>query len=223
MPSRLLLSLAVAALTLASSRPLAADDAPQFPQPGSTVPGSFTALVLNGSWKDADGKPVDRFHSLVTHFGLRPTFMVLAKDARDEAVWNFLKKLEAKTRADKDVYLSGFAVFLSHDDLRDSTEATPRKLIDAANAREALVEELKEKTRSAGLKNILVGIGPPDGPKGFPIDKKADVTVVVYYRFKVAASYGLGKGELNDETTGKIFGEVDRLVADLRKAAAAKK
>jgi hypothetical protein len=146
---------------------LGADDiAPVFPDPGTSVPRSFCPLVVNGDWKNRNGDPVDRYHSVICHFGLNPVVLVFGRDPKDDALFDFLKQLEAKVTANKETHLGGCAIFLNHDDRRDKVEIKTKDLIKAANDQENLVKLLKEKAKGAGLKKVLVGIDATAGPKG---------------------------------------------------------
>jgi hypothetical protein len=217
------LFLTIAAAWTAGPAAPAAEKTPAFPNPNSQVPSSFSPLIINGNWKDGDGKPVDRYHSVVCHFGLRPVVLVFARDPNDDAVLDLLKKLEGKIEAHQDAYLSGFAVFLCHDDKRQSADVEAKELIKAANAQEKLVEELKEKVKAKGLKHILVGIDNPRGPRGYDIGNKDDVVVVLYHKFKVVHSRVFERGGLDDKATADILKEVDKLAKSIKKPRAAKK
>src|SRR5262249_21038147 len=106
----------VAALGLGITPAKEAEPVKKFPQPGANLPGSFSPLIINGGWKDKDGKPLYRHRSPVAHFGLRPVVLVFARDFRDDVVMDFLKKLEARLEAHPAEDLRAAAIFLCHDD-----------------------------------------------------------------------------------------------------------
>jgi hypothetical protein len=187
----------------------AADDK-EFPRPGSTVPKSFAPLVVNGNWKDAGDKPVDRYHSVVCEFGRRPVVLVFARDAKAKAVFDFLKKLEAKVVEHKDQDLSAAAVFVGPDDRRDDPKIEPKDLIDLVQERERLIQDLKERAAGAGLKRVLVAIEGPAKLKAFKVPTTAAVMVVLYRNFRVTRSFTLKAGEL-EKRTGQILEAVDKL------------
>jgi len=56
----------------------------------------------------------------------------------------------------------------------------------------------------------------PDGPKDYKLSKEADVTVVVYDRYKVEANHAFRKGELNDRAVETILADVSKVVARKR-------
>jgi hypothetical protein len=221
----------------------AAEGEKTFPEPGSKVPSAFSVLVLNGewkdkkgetvyqypTWKDQDGKPVDRYHSPVTQFGLGPVVLVfVGKDQhKDKDVLSFLKKLDAKIDDNQDAGLNGCVVFLGHDDGRkidakgkkgDGGEDTEKKadskeLLRLANEMENLKKDLRgenQGTQPLGLKHVVVGIGPPDGPKGYAVDKSKAVTVILYEKFRVKASHSYKVGDLDDKAADKLLAEVDK-------------
>lgn len=214
---------AVAVSACAGRLAPAAEEEKPFPQPGSRVPSSFSPLVINGNWKDSEGKPVNRHHSVVCRFGLKPVVLVFARDPKDDAVFDLLKKLEAKIDANQDVFLNGCAIFLSHDDRRQNPDAEAKDLIKSANDLEKLVEDLQERAKAAGLKRVLVGIDNPKGPKGYDIPKKVDVMVVLYHKFRVVASPTFERGGLDDKAITTILEAVNQMVAGIKKPAEPKK
>ncbi len=188
-----------------------------FPQPGSAVPDSFCPYVVNGPWKDNNDKPVDRYHSIVCHYGLRPVVLVLARDPKDEAVLDLVKKLDAALDAHKRLFIGGAAIFLCHDEKREDADLNPKDLIKIANEKEKLVEDLKEKAKTAGLKHFLLGIDGPAGPKKFALDRKVDVMVVAYDKFVVKASHTYERGGLDDKAVAQILKDVEALAAGVKK------
>jgi hypothetical protein len=200
--------------------PSAEEKARAFPSPGTTVPRSFSPLVINGQWKNRNGDPEDRYHSVICHFGLKPVVLVFARDPQDEAVFDFLKRLEAKVIANKDIHLGGCAIFLAHDDKRDRADLPARDLIKAVNDQEKLVKLLKEKAAIAGLKHVLVGITNKEGPRDFHIQPRADITVIVYNKYRVVDTKDYKRGEFDDKAAGQTLKKVDALAARIRDSSA---
>ncbi len=190
--------------------------APQFPEPGTMVPRSFSPLVVNGNWKDSKGDPVDRYHSVVCHFGLKPVVLLFARDPKDDTLFDFLKQLEGKIAANQEVNLSGAAVFLALDEKRDKADVDAKDLIESANEKEKLVNLLKEKAKTAGLKEVLVGIDRTEGPRGFHIKPRADVTVILYYKHKVVDSKDYKRGEFDEKAAAAVLKKVDALAARIK-------
>jgi hypothetical protein len=206
--------------------PAADSDKVAFPKKGSAIPGSFSPFVINA--KGADGKPVARRHSLVTQFGLKPVVLVFAHNnaLKDKAVFDFLAKLDKAVGEGKEVELRGGVVFLCFDSKRDKEDISAKELLEVDQERDTLVAALKEKTE--GLKNLLVGIDDPKGPKGYGIGKKDYVTVILYYKYRVVTShvYRIGDDDesgFNAKTTGQVVGEVQKWITDLKKKPAPRK
>jgi hypothetical protein len=208
----------IVAGTLLTSHFFAADNKTNdILSPGSTIPSSFSPLVINGNWKDRNDEPVDRYHSVVCRFGLKPVVLVFARDPKDEVLFEFLKKLEGKIESEKNSYLSGCAIFLGHDDKRNNAGSKAKDLIAAANEKEKLIALLKEKAKTAGLKQVLVGIDTPAGPRAFHIKPRADVTVIIYHKFQVVANRSYERGGFDEKAAAGIFKEVDALLARIAK------
>jgi hypothetical protein len=208
--------------------PLAAADGEKkpspFPEPGSAIPSSFSPLILNGGWKDAKGRPVFRHHSVVTHFSLKPVVLVFARDPKDEVVWDFLKKLDAKVDAHRADDLSSCAVFLDYDNKRDKSDLTAKELIAVAKDRENLVATLSGNVQ--GLKNVLVGIDSPQGPKGYALSERTAVMVVLYNKYEVHKSYAFGLGNQKNEpafdakAAAQVLADIDAWMAVLKQKPA---
>ncbi len=103
---------------------------------------------------------------------------------------SLVKKIDAETAKNKSSRMGSFVVFLSDD--------------------EKLENQLKEMAKKEGIKDLVLTIDNPAGPKAYKIAKDADVTVVYYNKKKVAVNHAFKKGELKEQ-------DVDKLVADLSK------
>ena len=66
-----------------------------------------------------------------------------------------------------------------------------------------------------GIEKVSLAIAA-DGPKDYKLSKEADVTVVVYDRYKVEANHAFRKGELNDRAVETILADVSKVVARKR-------
>jgi hypothetical protein len=187
------------------------------PQIGEVLPGPFDAFILNG--KRAKG----RQHCLVCEYGLHPAVMVFAREPADGAdgpMTALLGKLdEAVGRYEDDHYLGGCAVFLSPD-ARDSSnnpdEQDPKKLVEEAIARQALAKRLE--ARAEKLKNVVIAFFPAEGPKGYQINPKAEVTVLFYVKHKVLANYAYEEGKMTDTDVDQIIKTVDAAFAKKKRA-----
>ena len=63
-----------------------------------------------------------------------------------------------------------------------------------------------------GIEKVSLAV-TPDGPKDYKLSKEADVTVVVYDRYKVEANHAFRKGELNDKAIEAIRADVSKVVS----------
>jgi hypothetical protein len=211
-----LIVLALTFAWLAPSGPVgAAETLTSGPQAGAKIPGSFAPLIINGNWKDVNEKPVDRHHSLVVEFGLKPVVLVFARSPAEDATFAFLKKLDARVEAHKAQFLKGGAVFLCLDDRKTKGEVDAKELLAAAKEKEEILIPLKEKTQ--GLKSLQVGVTYPEGPPAWGLNKKADITIVFYYKLVVKKSLAFEKGELDDKAVTRVLNDLDALVAGLAK------
>ena len=66
-----------------------------------------------------------------------------------------------------------------------------------------------------GIEKVSLAI-LPDAPKLYKLSQQADVTVVVYDRYKVEANHAFRKGELNDRAVETILADVSKVVARKR-------
>jgi hypothetical protein len=193
----------------------AAEPAPSGPAVGKNIPGSFSPLVINGAWKDVNEKPIDRHHSLVVDFGLKPVVLVFSRSFTDDATFSFLKKLDARVDVHKESHLKGGLVFLSFDSKRTKGEIDAKELLTLARDKEEMLAQLKDKIQ--GLKALVVGITSPDGPSAWGLSKKADITIVLYDKLIVKNVIAKEKGELDEKNVAGILAAVDKFVADTKK------
>jgi hypothetical protein len=183
---------------------------------GDVLPGPFDAFNVNG--KTAKG----RQHCLVCDFGLSPVVMVFAREpaeGKDGPLMSLLSKLdEAVGRYVDDRGLESCAVFLSPDaysSANNAGEQNTKKIIDEAVARDALAKRLEE--RAEKLKNVVVAYYPADGPKGYNINPKAEVTVLFYVKHKVLANFAFAEGKMTPDDVAKIIKTVDDALAKRKK------
>jgi hypothetical protein len=190
------------------------------PQVGSLIPGSFSPYNLNGKRKGSH-------HCLVCEYALGPVVLVFAKEPakdKDQALTNLLKKLDKAAEDYRRADLHAVVVFLSPDansSANDPKLSDPTKLVEEAAARDKLIERLQP--RANGLRNVIVGIFPPAGPKGYAINDKAEVTLVFYNRFKVLANAAFGDGEFQQKDAEAFMKTVTDMLAKEKKKPAPKK
>jgi hypothetical protein len=175
---------------------------------GEVLPGPFDAFNING--KIAKG----RQHCLVCDFGLHPVVMVFVREpaeGKDGPLMTLLARLdEAVSRYADDRSLGSCAVFISpdgHNSATNAGEEDPKKIVEEAIARDALVRRLEE--RAEKLKNVVVAYVPAGGPKDYHINPKADVTVLFYIKHKVVANFAFAEGKMAASDVDTIIKAVD--------------
>jgi hypothetical protein len=179
------------------------------PAAGKLLPMPFDCLIINGDKKG-------RQHCLVCEHGLRPAVLVFAREASEgkaSALDALMAKLDDALERHKDENLGGAAVFLSPDarnSANNDKEEDPEKLVAEAKARADLVKRLT--ARSEKLKSLVVGCFPPEGPKDYNINPKAEVTVLVYERHKVLANYAFAPAAMTDADVERIIAKVGEVM-----------
>jgi hypothetical protein len=159
------------------------------PQAGEKVPGPFHPLNVNGS---GAGKK----ECLFCKHGDNPVAMVFARTADCEGTAKLVKALEKATADNAKAEMGSFVVFLTDDDKAEKS--------------------LAKMSEDAKLKNVVLAIDNPAGPKGYDVSKDADLTVVLYTERKVKVNYSFAKGKITDK-------DIDAIVADVSKMVPAKK
>jgi len=106
---------------------------------------------------------------------------------------SLVKKLDETTAKNKNVNMGSFVVFCSDE--------------------EGLEMKLKDLAKAQGLKEIVLSIDNPAGPKGYEVAKDADVTVVYYNKRNVKSNFAFKKGELKDADVEKIVADVSKITS----------
>lgn len=119
--------------------------------------------------------------------------MIFAREVSDPLT-SLVKKLDEVTAQNKSCKMGSFVVFCNDD--------------------EGLETKLKELAEKEKLKNIVLSIDNPTGPKSYKIAKDADITVVLYTKRNVKVNHVFKKGELKDKDIGAIVSEVSKILPD---------
>src|SRR5437868_5170436 len=115
--------------------------------------------------------------------------MIFARQISDPLT-SLVKKIDAATVQNSSCSMGSFVVFLSDD--------------------EDMEGKLKALAKKEQLKELVLTLDNPSGPRGYGVAKEADVTVVLYTNHNVKANYALRKVELKAS-------DVDKIVADVKK------
>ncbi|MCS7045289.1 MAG: hypothetical protein NZO58_02925 [Gemmataceae bacterium] len=183
------------------------------PQPGTILPAPFDAIVLNGK---VGGKvEKDRPHCLICGNGLNPAVLIFAREGgkSEKTLLELVERLDALVGKLERTGLAGFVVFLSPDartSVEGSSETDSEKLLDEATKRNALLERLRKLAEP--LTNVLIAAYGSDGPKGYDLNPKAEVTVVLYQRLRVLANWAFEDGALTSADNDAILKQIETVL-----------
>jgi hypothetical protein len=216
---------AVALLTAALAAPAtlpAGEGVKSGPKEGEPTPGSFHPYNVNGE----RGK--GRHHCLVCEYGLHPVALVFVREPADgkenPAVTSLLHKLDELLgkHKSKEQFLRSFVVYLTPEARgsvtepalkqgdRDKQDQLIKSLVDDAVASKALLERLEG--RAAKLKNVVITCYPSEGPKGWNISPKAEVTVVLYVEHRTVATMAFAPSTFDEAAVGRVMAGAEGLV-----------
>lgn len=157
------------------------------PQAGSKLPGGFSPVnVTNAELPDYAGKRSD----YTEQHGASPVVLVFGRGITDPLI-KLTKKLDAEVGKSKAARLRAVLVILRED---AETERA-----------------LREYGEREGVQKVSLAI-MADGPQDYKLSSQADVTVVVYNRYKVEVNHAFRKGELNDKAIETILANVSKVV-----------
>lgn len=200
------------ALLLVPTAAWAADDAKiKSLAAGGSIPGSFQAWMVTGSH-------AGRYHSPVTDNGLNPVVLIFARELEgpDKPLFDLLKKIDDMIVKYPDVRLGCCAVFLNDAGLRDalakSGDEYSRKFADTTVTKQDLESRLKGAAKTKELRRVELALDQSAGPPNYPIDDKAQVTVIFYNQHAIQEYKTFGKDKLNEEDTKKILADVEKTV-----------
>ncbi len=113
----------------------------------------------------------------------------------DATLTGLVKKIDEATVANSDCSMGSGVIFL--------------------NDEEGFEKKLKEFAKKEGIKESILAVESPGGPRGYNIPREADVTVILYSKRNVKANHAFKKGELKEA-------DIEKIVADLKKILPAK-
>ena len=105
-----------------------------------------------------------------------------------------VKKVDEATAKHKKNDLGSFVIFL------DKSDETEKK-----------VQQFADKQ---GIKETVLALDNPAGPKGYNIAKDAEVTVLLYVGRKVKANFAFEKGKLTAAEVDKILKELPKILEE---------
>jgi hypothetical protein len=160
-----------------------AGDVVSGPQVDKQVPGPFHPLNVTG-------EKAGEKNCLVCQNGDNPVAMIFAREVTP-TLTTLIKKVDAETAKNKGCSMGSFIVFCSD--------------------KEGLESELKTLAQKNNIKNTILAIDNPAGPKAYNVNRDAEVTVVLYTERMVKANYAFKKGELKDADVEKIVADVSKI------------
>ena len=179
--------LACAALVVASvGLVVAAEKVQSGLEKGTFVP-AFNVKDITGPAKDGEEL------CYRCRYGNQPVVTIFAKEMTDE-VAALTKELDSVIAKNRDQKMAGFVVLLS-----DSPEKEATSLVKTA-------EKLKIEQMP------LTTFNGTDGPEGYKINKKANVTVMMWVDGYVKVSEGFNKGDLTKDSIGKVVAETKKIL-----------
>jgi hypothetical protein len=110
---------------------------------------------------------------------------------------SLVKKIDKATAKYSKCRMGSFVVFLNDD--------------------EGLAKQLKDFIKREGIKKTVLMIDNPSGPADYDINKKADVTVLLYVDKTVKVNHAYGKGKLTASDVDKIVAEVKKILPEDKK------
>lgn len=126
-------------------------------------------------------------------YGNQPVVSVFAKEMTED-VANLTKQLDDVVAKNRDQKMAGFVVLMSE---------TPDK---AAPSLTTAAE--KHKIQQMPMTTFK----GTEGPDGYKINTKADVTVMMWVEGKVKVSQGFSKSDLNKDLIAKLVGETKTIL-----------
>lgn len=122
--------------------------------------------------------------------------MIFAREI-SEPLTSLVKKIDAANVENKAKKMGSFVVFL--------------------NDKESLKDDLSKLAKKEGLKQCVLSVDNPAGPKNYKVAKEADITVVLYSNRDIKANHAFRKGELNAAAIDKIMADLPKIFPEKKK------
>jgi hypothetical protein len=206
------------------------DDKPQFPQPGSEIPGPFHVLNITGARKN-------RYHCLVCRNMLQPVAAIFvqphlppAKDDqkeppavlwakekldKDQPLLHLIKKLDAIIDRNPDAHMGAFFLFQAKGDdqvpIRTRLLELPQELGMRKPPKKVDPDEA-DKPKPIDDGHVVFCVDN-ELPAAWKINPEDEVTVVLYRRHKVVQHYRF-KEMPTDKDVNEIVAQYDKMVPE---------
>lgn len=126
-------------------------------------------------------------------YGNQPVVTIFAKEMTDE-VAALTKELDGVVAKNRDQKMAGFVVLMAND----PAKAAPSL---AKTAEKMKIEQLP-----------LTTFKGTEGPKGYKINERADVTVMMWVEGTVKVSEAFNKGDLTKDAISKVVAETKQIL-----------
>jgi len=126
-------------------------------------------------------------------YGNQPVVTIFAKEMTEE-VAALTKELDGVVAKNRDQKMAGFVVLMAED----PSKAAPSL---AKTAEKMKIEQLP-----------LTTFKGTEGPKGYKINNKADVTVMMWVEGTVKVSEAFNKGDLTKDAISKVVAETKQIL-----------
>jgi hypothetical protein len=178
-------------------------------QPGKDeIGGPFLPYNVTGKEKHRG-----KFHSLVSEHGLDPVVLVFVRGVEPgDFVKDLLQKLDALAAKYEPLRLTVVAVFLT-DDVKDLVK-------DDAKREEAagkVMDTVGKLEHVAAALDVL-----PDVKDAYKLNDNAELTVMLYNKFRVETNRAFAAGTLDEAGVGSVVDEINRKLDALRGTTARK-
>jgi hypothetical protein len=176
--------------------------------PADEVPGPFHPFNITGK-DEFRGK----FHSVISEHGLDPVVLIFVRGTNPAAVAGLLPPLDEAVMKNERLRLGAAVVFLSND-ITD--------LVGEDVARDKAAAEIQDKM--AKYKNTAAMLDVPADVKDFKLNEKAEVTVLMYNKYRVlfARAYP-ADGMKADDAVKALLGDINGRMDAIRAEAGGKK
>jgi len=158
------------------------------PQVGERLPAPFNVLcVVDAESPQAAGTKT----SFVEQYGANPVVLIFARQV-NHPLRSLIKKLDGEVAKRKAAKLRALVILLEDD--FDVTEASLKKLTD-----------------EDGIKNVSLAVDVAKGPPGYRLDQEADLTAILYRKYRIVANHAFRKAEWSEKSIHQVFADVSKL------------
>jgi hypothetical protein len=154
------------------------------PQVGEDLAGPFHPLNVTG-------EKAGEKNCLYCSNGGNPVAMIFARSVSDD-LGKLCKQIESCCDKNAGCKMGSFVVVCTEEEGTDA--------------------KLKQLAKDNDLKKVVLSIDNPAGPKGYKVNKDADITVVLYVDRNVKANFAYKKGEMKDKDIEEIVKAVPKIL-----------